>query len=114
VLASPVLGPLAREAVARLDPGDRPEVKLNISPENAAQNMLPLILHIAPQDILSAASKLSSHVDRMYITPFFLDRHVCLGKTQDVVPPISTLPGLGPLRIPSPVPIPNFARLYFR
>ena len=26
VLASPVLGPLAREAVARLDPGDRPEV----------------------------------------------------------------------------------------
>ncbi len=27
VLASPVLGPLAREAVARLDPGDRPEVK---------------------------------------------------------------------------------------
>ena len=30
------------------------------------------------------------------------------------MPPISTLPGLGPLRIPSPVPIPNFARLYFR
>jgi len=35
-------------------------------------------------------------------------------QAQDVVPPISTLPGLGPLRIPSPVPIPNFARLYFR
>ncbi len=56
VLASPVLGPLAREAVRRVEPGSRPE---------------------------------------------------------DVVPPIATLPGL-PLRIPSPVPIPNFARLYFR
>ena len=57
MLASPVLGPIAREAVRRLDPADRPE---------------------------------------------------------DVVPPITTLPGLGPLRIPSPVPVPNFARLYFR
>ncbi len=56
MLASPVLGPLAREAVRRVEPGSRPE---------------------------------------------------------DVVPPIATLPGL-PLRIPSPVPIPNFARLYFR
>ena len=56
VLATPVLGPLAREAVRRVEPGSRPE---------------------------------------------------------DVVPPISTLPGL-PLRIPSPFPIPNFARLYFR
>ena len=57
MLASPVLGPLAREAVRRLEPGSRPE---------------------------------------------------------DVVPPIATLPGLGRLRIPSPVPIPNFSRLYFR
>ena len=56
MLASPVLGPLAREAVRRVQPGSRPE---------------------------------------------------------DVVPPIASLPGL-PLRIPSPVPIPNFARLYFR
>ena len=32
---------------------------------------------------------------------------------QDVVPPIATIPGL-PLRLPTLLPIPNFARLYFR